>query len=238
MTQVPFLMSSFFQDHPPTAELLKLAPAGPWSETCFPVHQWEEVWVVAGLDAELAKDFPSSMVFVRAEADVLKQHWDRMHLSGTGKSRSNYPDWFNREYIFEAQTLLDGLKSSYDRAMMFSFKDGNFTPFLWTQGFSKEGVAGHYSTSEPSPFRLVEQTQLPYHGYVMENPATKQFFSDWKENGDPENLTLVPLAENNRLFGMILCTGPKSTYTRAHLSQVEKAAEEMVSLMSQERTAA
>lgn len=238
MTQAPYLMSSFFQDHPPTAELLKLAPAGPWSESCFPVHQWEDTWFVAGVDATLAQDVPATMIFVRADADVLKQNWDRIHAAGSPKSRSNYPDWFNREYVFEAQTLLDGLRSSYDRAMMFSFQEGRFTPFLWTQGFTKDGVPGSYSTSEPSPFRLVEQTQLPYHGYVMENPTTKQFFADWQENTDPENLTLVPLVESHRLFGMILCTGPKSTYTRAHLAQVERAAHEIVNLMSQERTAA
>ncbi len=242
MTQVPFLMSSFFKDHPPTAELLKLAPMGPWSESCFPVHQWEDVWVVAGVDANVfesfAKELPASMIFVRAEADVLQEHWNRMHLPETGKSRSDYPEWFNREYVFEAQTLLDGLKSSYDRAMLLSFKDESFTPFLWTQGFSKDGVVGHYSCAEPSPFKLVEQTQLPYHGYVMENPTTKQFFADWKEDSNPENLTLVPLVESHTLFGMILCSGPSSTYTRAHLTQVERAAMELVTLMSQERTAA
>lgn len=265
MSQAPYLMSSFFQDHPPTADLLSRAPSGPWSDECLPVYEWQGMWFVAvpsekfqneDLPVELSVTLPSDCMLIRADAEVIRSAWTALQtklndahqtvdsttppedeVTIPGINPPPVPVKFDEALEAPIRALLDGLKTSFDGAMFLVCSENNVSPIWWTSGFKDAGKK-QYEISEPSSFQLVARTLLPFHGQTVPSKAVDTLMKDWLTGPPPSNVTIVPLIEDGRAQAMILCIGTRSTYTRDHLHIVESAAAKATELMLQQSIAA
>lgn len=248
MSECPFLLSSFFQDHPVTPELLARGPQGPWEAEFFPIYEWEGLWFVAGTAEKLNAAemvLTQNIVFIRAEPEALRMAWQTAQaktpaMDAPKKSTSPAPT----AQILEIQKHLDVLAQSYDHAILFSFENESFVPQYWSKAWHPKTTNFKLSSEVPSPFQLVLKSQHPYHGPVSDDEGTRETFKNLVAEATlppvqlPENVTLAPIANGEVIVGVVMCMGSKQTYNKAYLNEVTTAAHELQNLVLTVRVAA
>lgn len=53
----------------------------------------------------------------------------------------------------------------------------------------------------PNPFRIAKLTQKPYHGAIVKNRASDQFFKQWGDGSYPDVMSIVPVKLDGKVFG-------------------------------------
>ncbi len=78
--------------------------------------------------------------------------------------------------------------------------------------------------SQPSLFRIVARTAMPYHGHVVESAINNGFFRAWGLRNTPPHVTAVPVLSNGHLVAILLCSGDKPAQPDLVLRFSEKMA--------------
>lgn len=81
--------------------------------------------------------------------------------------------------------------------------------------------------AEPSLFRIVQKTQLPYHGYIVDSEIHRAFFKKLGLDDLPACVTAAPIKRQGALWGMIVAIGPDTAQRAKPLQAVESAAEKL-----------
>jgi hypothetical protein len=76
----------------------------------------------------------------------------------------------------------------------------------------------------PTFFRITFKTAMPYHGYLVDSPAHREFFSAVGLPELPKCVTAVPVKANGVLHGMIVAIGSEKQQTPEALKLVEDVA--------------
>lgn len=118
------------------------------------------------------------------------------------------------------------LDEAYAGVILFKCEGTEAVPYKWKSSInlSAEGRRP-VSLATPSLFRIVAKTQLPYHGYIVDSPTHRTFFSSLGLEDLPEAVIAVPLVNDNRLLGIIMAYGDETLKEPQHLETVQQAAE-------------
>lgn len=107
------------------------------------------------------------------------------------------------------------LKDSY-KHLMWCVRDANGKVFTIacddTWNFVDEAWAYPLSFHLKSPFRLAKQTQKSYHGRVVKNTISEEFFSLWHAGHLPNQITIVPVKMENVIFAYLIACGQGTHY--------------------------
>lgn len=132
----------------------------------------------------------------------------------------------------EIDRAFTALSETYEGVVLFKCEGTEAVPNKWKSSLnlSAEGQRP-VSLTTPSLFRIVAKTQLPYHGYVVDSPTHRAFFSSLGLGDLPEAVIAVPLVHDNRLLGIIMAYGDESLKDPQHLETVQRAAEFLTEAM-------
>lgn len=101
---------------------------------------------------------------------------------------------------------------------------------LWPEDSNMTVSPSQHDLQPDSFIKIVAYTQKSYHGHVINTLNTEQFFKEVNAGRIPENVTAVPLINNNEVVGIILGWGPKLTYNVQTLREIES----LVQILSSE----
>ena len=134
---------------------------------------------------------------------------------------------------FHWTTLWDSISSEFEHGMIFLVQQGNMIPWKWDPDFKSVNSQQTYSLQKPSPFRIVENTQKPYHGYLVKNDVSSMLFKDWNNGFYPDHLTVCPISVHNAVMGFFVAWGKKPEDTKRSLQTVEASAQQIGDLLAQ-----
>lgn len=78
--------------------------------------------------------------------------------------------------------------------------------------------------SYPTFLRIVSKTGMPYHGYLVDSPAHRDFFNAFGISELPGCVTAVPVKKDNKVFGMLIGIGTSELLKNDNLAIVSTAA--------------
>ena len=113
------------------------------------------------------------------------------------------------------------LHENYQSALLMRCADGFAKPYKWddqlaiTPGDEKFNV----NLGFPSFFRIVAKTMQPYHGYVIDSPAHREFFANFNFENPPACVTAVPVKIDEKLWGILVAFGGEAAQTSEALNQ-------------------
>lgn len=131
----------------------------------------------------------------------------------------------DRNWDLTLQDAMTKLHGTFQKVMILLKDDNGLRPWKWDDNFQ-------CSTSSPSlldldkasPFRIVDKTQKPYHGYVVDSEINHVFFKEWNEGKLPEHITLAPMMIGETIVGMLLAVGQKNSNDKKNLLLCENLA--------------
>lgn len=135
----------------------------------------------------------------------------------------NAPKRLGLDWSSMWKTLLGN--TGYQHGMIMLFQGGYARPWEWDPQLEGSHQGRSFTIQQPSPLRIVARTQKPYHGYVVENEVSKQFFADWNGSSYPEHLTVVPILQEDLVVGFLLAWGSQIAATKESLQLAEKSAQ-------------
>jgi hypothetical protein len=74
--------------------------------------------------------------------------------------------------------------------------------------------------SYPTFLRIVSKTTLPYHGYLVDSPAHRDFFTALGLKELPGCVTAVPVKHNNQVLGIVVAIGSSDLLKNESLNLV------------------
>lgn len=126
------------------------------------------------------------------------------------------------------------LSRQFSKSMLLR-KEGNaLTPWQWDPAFQNKSAPQPITLGVPSPFRIVQRTMKPYHGYVVPGEVQEKFFDEWNSSQIPDHMTITPIVANDEVLGMLLSVGDKTINARAALDLSEKMAAEITNKLGTE----
>ncbi|MES2767614.1 MAG: hypothetical protein V4596_00590 [Bdellovibrionota bacterium] len=134
--------------------------------------------------------------------------------------------------------ILHAMKKYFDQTMVLLFTNGNLEPKAWDATWTK--ISHAHSTidvSTPSIFRIVNETQNPYHGHVVTNPVNEAFFNSWNKGQLPEHITICPIMHEKKIFGMVLGTTTKDGSKKYQLHHIQEIANDAFAMLSAAKVA-
>jgi hypothetical protein len=135
----------------------------------------------------------------------------------------------------EIDHILAEMKKSCAQAMLLLFHNESLKVWRatddWHQDKSRSDLI---DLTNPSIFRVVKQTKLPYHGYVVPNLINDSFFQTWNKGDYPQHVTIVPVLYEKNLVGMLLGTATSAQAPKISLESLQALGHEAgLSLVSQ-----
>lgn len=129
--------------------------------------------------------------------------------------------------------ILNSMKKYFEKSMVLIFKGGALEPFAWDQNWVKAPHAqSAIDTSTPSIFRIVNETQKPYHGYIVSNHINEAFFNTWNQGQIPEHVTICPIVHDKKMYGMILGATTKEGAKKYQLHHIQEIANDAFAMLS------
>lgn len=120
--------------------------------------------------------------------------------------------------------LLQRLQEYFDQSMILKLEKNHLIPWEVDENWNlpPNWRQLQVELSEPSVFRIVQRTQLPYHGPVTNSPVNQWFFQQFGQNTLPEHITACPIKGTKGLsMGLILCVGGQKANNPKVLNLVE-----------------
>lgn len=244
---LPRLSPQFFKDISPSPELWEnWGHKGNWSETLVPLYVWESVLFVGVPPGRNAPAMGFAFTVVEAPVAELKEYFKKIQSSSrpikipAPVAEENYeiPDGLKSAPMGANDNVIDHifkqLSRQFSKSMLLR-KEGNaLTPWQWDSHFQSPAQTQPITLGVPSPFRIVQRTMRPYHGYVVPGEVQEKFFDEWNSSQIPDHLTIAPIVANDEVLGMLLCVGEKNINPKASLELCENMAAEIVNKMGAE----
>ncbi len=122
---------------------------------------------------------------------------------------------------------LESLKKYFQQAMVLQFNDGTLEPIAWDETWSKVAHSqAAIDITTPSIFRIVNESQDSYHGYIVPNPVNDAFFNTWNKGQTPEHITICPILMDKKVCGMVLGVTTQEGAKKYQLHHIQQIANE------------
>lgn len=138
----------------------------------------------------------------------------------------------------EFDGILHALKKYFDQTMVLLFTNGNLEPKAWDATWTKSAHAQNMiDVTTPSIFRIVNETQHPYHGHIIPNSVNESFFNNWNKGQYPEHITICPIIHEKKIYGMVLGATTKEGAKKYQLHHVQEIANDTFAMLSSSKAA-
>ena len=129
----------------------------------------------------------------------------------------------------EIAVAFDRLHENYQSALLMQCADGFAKPYKWDESLPIVRAQEKFNVNLgfPSFFRIVAKTLQPYHGYVIDSPAHKEFFENLNFEAPPACVTAVPVKAGEKLWGILVCFGGEASKTTEALEQAVAICEKL-----------
>ncbi len=136
-----------------------------------------------------------------------------------------------------ALVVFDRAKTIYQKAMFLVFQQGQLRVWKWTSDCTPVESAKNKNINleTPSIFRIVVNTSLPYHGYIVANPINSEFFNNWNKGQIPKHITICPMIINKQIAGMVLAFTDSEIPYRSSLELMTETASRAATTFSRLR---
>lgn len=88
--------------------------------------------------------------------------------------------------------------------------------------------------SYPTFLRIVAKTMMPYHGYLMDSSAHRDFFQALGFDGLPSCVTAVPIKDDGNLWGIVVAIGNEENQKMDSLSFVQEHTDKLIAAIGDE----
>lgn len=112
----------------------------------------------------------------------------------------------------------------FQKSMILKVDGKTVKPWKWDDRFKPATQTSEMNLDTPSPFRIVNRTAKPYHGYISPNELNEKFFQEWNNNEIPDHLTLAPVIVDDHVVAMLMGIGDKASDNKLSLQHAEKIA--------------
>lgn len=134
--------------------------------------------------------------------------------------------------------ILNSMKKYFEKSMILLFKGNTLEPYAWDQAWTKAAHSqSAIDVSTPSVFRIVNETQHPYHGYIVPNHINDAFFNTWNNGQTPEHITICPIIHEKKIYGMILGATTKDAAKKFQLHHIQEIANDTFAMISSSKAA-
>lgn len=129
----------------------------------------------------------------------------------------------------EIRSAFDRLKATYTMAMVMKCDESKVRPYRWSEDLQvpQNLEDATVNLTYPSFFRIVAKTQQPYHGFIIDSPVHRNFFTSLKFDDLPACVTAIPLKADNNLWGMLVAIGPESAQSPEALDNAARIGEKL-----------
>jgi len=128
------------------------------------------------------------------------------------------------------KSMFAQLRERYSASLILKCSDQNARVYMWDQTITPTGDTSKTTVnlSYPTFMRIVAKTNLPYHGYLVDSPAHREFFSALGIDPLPTCVTAIPVRFENHLWGIVVALGNEENQKMESLSFVHDAAERLI----------
>jgi hypothetical protein len=120
------------------------------------------------------------------------------------------------------------INRTFEHSCVLRFQDSAASIFRVDDSLKVAPETPEISLDYPSFLRIVSRTALPYHGYLVDSPAHRDFFSALGYQDLPKCVSAVPLKLGPTIWGVLLAIGNESHQTIEALRIVEAEAEKLL----------
>jgi hypothetical protein len=105
-----------------------------------------------------------------------------------------------------ATSALAHVSQTFETGIFLIFKNDCLVPWKWTElALSVHGDnPAPIQLDQPSLFRIVFRTCLPYHGTVYQSEVNQKFFNDMNRGRTPLHATLVPILVQEHMVAVLM----------------------------------
>ncbi len=131
------------------------------------------------------------------------------------------------------------LKQHFSYSWLLYMHGSKLYPWRWDSAIGAEAAqaVNPIDLSQPSLFRIVTRTRMPYHGHIVESPINTSFFQNWGLRKTPPHITAVPLMSDSHMVGMLICAGDIPSQSEQVLRFTEKLATALTTQMLTKKAA-
>lgn len=145
-----------------------------------------------------------------------------------------------RELSSEETTAIKDLfhkvGTRFQRSMIMKVNDMNARLVYWDDRM--QVTPGDSSTSvhlqNPTFMRIVAKTAMPYHGYLMDSQAHREFFQALGYTDLPACVTAIPIKADGNLWGMMIAIGTESNQKMDSLTFAQESTDGLVAKLGAE----
>lgn len=126
-----------------------------------------------------------------------------------------------------AHKSLERIAGICSRRMILQMHQGMLKPYHWEGDWSENpNVKNEIELAENSIFKIVCNTKMPYHGYVVRNDVNDRFLDAFNKGKLPDHATLIPVTLNKNVVAVILGFCEKERVDEIDLHLWERYADE------------
>jgi hypothetical protein len=124
---------------------------------------------------------------------------------------------------------LNELKQCFSQSMILLMDNKAVKPWKWESVWNpvNQDSLEAFVADKPGVFRIVTRTKQPYHGFIVESPANKEFFEKWGFVEMPKHATVIPLDFDGHMVGMVLSVGEETSGSETNLMMAERTVSEL-----------
>ena len=137
-------------------------------------------------------------------------------VSKTGALHLKSEERKHYEYLWK-QT-----RSIFCTSMILKVKNDKIYPYVWSGHITiKQTDKALANLKDYSLFKIVQKGH-PYHGFAVETPANKEFFSRIGWDSYPKHITAIPIKNKNQILDQIFTGLGTKSLSRNEIKSVEK----------------
>ncbi|MGE0529019.1 MAG: hypothetical protein AB7P49_18320 [Bdellovibrionales bacterium] len=126
------------------------------------------------------------------------------------------------------------LNGFYENSLIMKISDSTAKPYRWDASIrpATDLTQIAIDLAYPTFLRIVNKTDMPYHGYLVDSPAHREFFAALGRSELPGCVTAVPLSIGSRVWGVLVCVGNEKLHAMENLAKVEAVAQELTNTLA------
>ncbi|MGE4133084.1 MAG: hypothetical protein AB7F86_15690 [Bdellovibrionales bacterium] len=127
----------------------------------------------------------------------------------------------------EVKELFAEIKKLYKNALLMKCVGEKAVLSNWDDDCKPANKSVSIELAFPTFLRIIAKTKLPYHGYLVDSPAHREFFSSLGMSELPTCVTAIPLVSDSKLFGVLVAIGDETNQDLETLKTIEALAEKL-----------
>ncbi len=150
------------------------------------------------------------------------------------KAKTKGPILTETQQLEQIELAFAELKALYKNVFLMKCQEGIARLFKWDDSMKPTGGGKNIAVelAFPTFLRIISKTQLPYHGYLVDSPAHRDFFNSLKITDLPGCVTGIPIKDGSHLVGVLVGVGDDNLQKLDILRKAEESAETLIDALA------